>query len=185
MKTSTIVISVAVLWIVSLVTLFVGFGGSELFDTVSGVTSILAGIGMFALVWNLNGPPSAEQNTLKLTFGILGAVVYTMASVLVLVDFRSFDELSVWIMGGTGIYGIWMILASNAGATALMRGLGIAVGFGFVLLAISVASIGTLDPTSQIASDTNQAMVLAQFVGGSIAYFGFPFWLVLLARTVR
>lgn len=188
MKTSTIALAVAGLWIVSLLTLFIEFSGSQLFGAISLGTSILAGIGMLALTWIFSGPPSEEQQTITMVVGMVGGIVYVAASVLILVGFRGFTELAPWVMGGLAIYGVWMILASafpTEDTTALVRGLGIAVGVGFILLFISVLAIGTIDPTSQASSDSNPVMVIAQFVGGGIAYLGFPVWLFVLTRHLR
>lgn len=188
MGISNIALGVAGLWIISLLTLFVAFSGSQLFDYISTGTSILAGIGMLVLVWNLSGPLGGEQQTIKMVVGLAGGVVYVAASALVLVQIRSFEQLSSWVMGGLAIYGVWMILtgASPIGdSTALVRGLGIVVGVGFLLLFISVLSIGPMDPMSEAASDANPVMVIAQFIGGGAAYLVFPVWLFLLARLLR
>ena len=188
-NTSTIALAVAGLWIISLLTLLIDFSGAQLFfRAISLGTSILAGIGMLALVWIFSGPPSEEQQTIPMVVGIVGGIVYVAASVLILIEFRIFPELAPWVMGGLAIYGVWMILVSafpTEDTTALARGLGFAVGVGFILLFISVLAIGTMDPTSPAPSDSNPVMVIVQFVGGGIAYLGFPVWLFLLTRHLR
>lgn len=188
MRTSSTALAIAFLWTISLLSLLIALAGSKLFETISIVTSILAGIGMFALVWQLSGPASEERQVWKLGIGLLGSAVYAIINLLILVGFRSYDELEPWMVSGLAIYGVWLVLDSAfpvVGGYRVSRGLEMAIGIGFLLAFMSMLSLGTIGQISQGAGAANLGMLIAQGIGGGIAYFGFPVWLFVLARRAR
>jgi hypothetical protein len=188
MLTSSIALAVAVLWIVSLLTLFIALAGSDLFTTVSLLSSILAGIGMLALVWLIDGSSSDARRTLKLGIGSVGSVTYIAFSALTLVGFRNSDELEPWMIGGLAIYGVWMLLDSafpSISSERALRRLKAAVGIGFVLLFVSVIFLGAVGTAPQAGRPADTLMFVLQGVGGLVAYLGFPAWLLLVARQAR
>ena len=185
MRKSSIALAVAVFWTISLLSLFIALSGSQLFGTISAVASIFAGIGMSALVWKLDGPASEDPQIWKLGIGVVGGAVYAIINVLILTGSRGSDELEPWMISGLATYGIWMILDSEfpaVGAQRVSRGLEMAIGLGFLLLFVSVLSLGTIGVATQAARETSPLMLIAQGVGGVIAYFGFPVWRFLSAR---
>lgn len=188
MRTSSIALAVAVLWIVALLSLFIALSGSEQFAIITLSTSILVGIGMFVLAWNVSSPPGEGRRIVKLFIGLVGSTVYAAVNALILVGFRDSDELEAWMIAGLAVYGLWMILDSatpGVGTGGASRRLEAAVGIGFVLLFVSVLFLGTVGATPQAGQPVDMLMIIVQGVGGIAAYFGFPVWLYLLARRTR
>jgi hypothetical protein len=91
-------------------------------------------------------------------------------------------------MGGLGVFGFWLLwltiqMPEALDLTSGLRWLGLAIGVGFVLFSVSVLSIGAIDPTATEESPTG-FMTILQYVGGSLAYIGWPIWLILIGRRL-
>jgi hypothetical protein len=139
---------------------------------------------MLALVLNLRPSPFSGLQAVAAVAGVAGGLVNVLASVLVVSRYRSFEDLSGWILGGLAVFGVWFILIGVEAPeamrlTSLLRILGIAVGIGFILLEASVLTVGPVDPTA--SERPTGLMATLQIVGGGVAYVGFPAWLIVFA----
>lgn len=188
MRISPIALGIAAVWIISIVSLFIALSGFQLFETVTVVTSILAGIGMGALARSLNRNTSGAMQIGKMAVGLVGSVVYTLVNVLILVDMWDSDELEQWMIGGLAIFGIWMILDSVYPAIntqKALRTLEMGIGIGFLLLFLGVLTLGTIGTIPPADEPMSRVMLVVQSVGGVVAYFGFPVWLFFLSQQMR
>lgn len=183
---ASLALAVAIVTILGLVLLILMFVlGSGPLGTLNDVSIIISAWLSVALAWSLHSQHAArnpELAILALILAVIGAVIATYGSVLVISGRTGFLLAGLYMMVGNALIGIWL-LSLNRGAT-WPQGLVVLGLISGAVMVLGLAAIPGIVARTDSFADSSWLTWVGQmgFFGWAILY---PIWCLRLWALVR